>query len=594
METIMNKESNFRFGEARTELNEKMVNFLNQWQYECGHYYEATRYGVNEVLDEVERNKGWLYELFSKHPSYNGKGQIILTEEYSRKMDANLVYEFCQWIIDRMCDHNRNVKSHKFHLGDKVTLQKTDAAIWVPPMDEFDGKEVEIVEDHADEGYYMVEGIEQFCFTDECFKENYEPDAVVFTKDQVNFFRNFQVIQYANEQFCELINTAFPWLKAHANAKVSKLVNRICKKYKFNEIDGFNRKYTVFADAINPLKVTRYTVLSVHPIDFWTMSFGKDWASCHTIDKTNMRRTSGQHYSGCYSAGTQSYMQDPSTFVVYIVDKAYNGDEFELQPKLSRQMFHIGEDKLVQGRLYPQDNDTGADETYKEIRAVVQRVIGECYGVNNLWTNRKGTSACSDVIISEGVHYRDYEYFDNCNVSYLKREGVERNMTRIRVGADPICPSCGRTHDREECVQCEECCDVDRCDSCGDPIGEEGVRTADGFGYCSEYCAREAGYVYCNNVEEWHHEDEGNVFYDSYLCEYFYDDCGSFIETEDGNYYMDAFNAEHDGYTETYYGDWFRNDEVYECEHCGRIVHESEWNEEREMCDRCAEESEVE
>ena len=69
-------------------------------------------------------------------------------------------------------------------------------------------------------------------------------------------------------------------------------------------------------------------------------------------------------------------------------------------------MFHYGNDKLIQGRVYPQDND-GVNAVYKEIRPIVQRVIAEILDVPNLWRNVKGTGICNDMTIHTGTHFRD-------------------------------------------------------------------------------------------------------------------------------------------------------------------------------------------
>lgn len=594
METIMNKTSNFAFAaDQKEKLARRMCDFLSQYEYEYESNYEPTMYGVKKILDTYSTNKGWLIDLFKKHPAYNGRGQIVLTEKYSRKMDYNKIREFGSRVWKLMRINNKaNAKRHNFKVGDVVTVKKPEdkmLSIWVPNMDEFIGEQHTICKDCGD--YYMLDGIDGWAFDDYCFveqKESDDEDKIIFTTEQMDFFRDFPAVQYADEDFIEKVNAAFPWLKAHNGAKVSKLTNRICKKYDFFEADGFRQLYTQFADAINPLEVTRFTIISVHPIDFWTMSFGNDWASCHTIDKTN-RRDMPNDYSGCYSAGTESYMLDESSFIVYIIDRAYEGNEYELQPKISRQMFHMGEDKLIQGRLYPQDNDSGAENTYMEIRNIVQRVIAECYGVANSWIKE---SNCSQYINTFGQHYPDYIHYSNCNVSFLRREGNEKNVKRINVGHDAICPECGELHDYSECVLCPECCQGFRCDRCGDRVGRDGIEI-DGNHYCCESCAEDAGYRYCYDVNtgeyDWFDEDSSEVFYDEYHREYRRDYYESYIETESGLCYTDREAAELDGYRETDNG-WYREDEVVYCESCERYVLANDYDDEMEMCEHCARE----
>ena len=602
METIMNTASSFKFtAEQKEQIIAKAMEFLPKYEFKSGHHYAPTREGLSEIIRVHQKNKGWLYDLFMKHPNYNGKGQIVLTEQYNRKTDHGLIAEFGRFIYDIMYRWNNSIEnkaSHNFEVGEKVTIKNASGIckLWYQGMNKYVGEQHTITEDWGDS--YLLDTEEKILFDDSCFMEvkgEKEDTREPYTRLQMDFFRYLgqeeRAIQFADEYLVNLINEAFPWVKAHLNQKVSRIVNRICKKYGFDKEEGFNRKYTQFADAINPLKVTRYTIISINIFDFWTMSFGKDWQSCHTIDKTNLRRGAGTGYSGCYSAGTESYMLDGASFVVYIIDKDYDGDEFEFQDKLSRQMFHIGEDKLIQGRLYPQDNDTGSADTYKQIREIVQRVIAECYEVDNLWKNVRGTSECESVTYSEGRHYRDYEEFENCNVSYLRREGCELNKNRITIGHETICPQCGEWHDdTSERIVCDDCAEALICEECGAVINREYgyIETEEGFIFCDPCCAERAGYVYCNNDEHWHRESNSYVFRDNYDDCYYYDYWNERIETEDGNEYWTAENAQEDGYTQTYDGEWYPSDEVYYCEECHEYVHESDWDTEKEMCDDCA------
>lgn len=592
--TVMNTKSDFALTVMqRHELVNEIDELLQKYEYRESLNYDPTPRGINAMLDEWQEQNGWIIDWMRKSPYYNGKGQIILTENYARKIDMNVVYDFTNYIFNTMTNRETKLK-----IGDKIKfkteeeLYKNEIAIpmW---MTDFLGREVTVGRVYNDGDIEIEEDFREHYFSFKIYTELPE-NSFFWEEKQKVFFRSYldnNVAQYADEVFCKVINEAFPWLKAHNGAKVSRLINRVCKKYGFDKEDGFNAQYTRFADAVNPLSVTRYTVISCHPVDYLTMSFGKSWASCHTIDKTNIRCMPND-YTGCYSGGTLSYMLDPSSVVVYVIDESYEGNTFELEAKLSRQMFHIGEDKIVQGRLYPQDNDVGSADTYKQTRETVQRVVSECLGVPNSWYNKKGTGECCSVIRSYGAHYRDYEDRDNCNVSYLKHgDNVEYNYTKIQVGAEGICPRCGERHENSECILCEDCMNKSRCAECGDPVDSiygDGIIAADGTAFCCSYCAESAGYVYCTNTEDYRDRDTREVFYDNYLEEYQYDWYERYITTEDGHHYANEENARNDGYMEDSNGDWYPEDEFHECPKCGQIVHDNEWDDEKEMCEECA------
>ena len=181
----------------------------------------------------------------------------------------------------------------------------------------------------------------------------------------------------------------------------------------------------------------------MNPLDYLTMSFGNSWASCHTIDKTNKRRMPNS-YEGMYSSGTVSYMLDKPSMVFYTVDAAYEGKDFWHEPKINRQMFHWAEDKLVQGRLYPQDND-GNGGAYTPYREIVQKIMSEIFEFPNLWTVSKGTDAASKYVVSEGTHYRDYESYSNCTLSRPKgseNEEYFRSEDLTEHNGRWLCDSC--------------------------------------------------------------------------------------------------------------------------------------------------------
>jgi hypothetical protein len=307
-------------------------------------------------------------------------------------------------------------------------------------------------------------------------------------------------------------------------------------------------------------------------------------------------------------------MLDGSTFVFYTVKEDYQGNMFELQDKIDRNMFHMGEDKLIQGRIYPQATD-GENDTYKQFREIVQRVVAECLDAPNLWKNVKGSRECCGVIQSSGTHYRDYGSFEDCNVSYLKGDDDYINKKIIKVGHNPICPNCGDTHDYQEAVECYNCYNNEDevcCECCGDWHDREDMHYINGYYYCESCC------FYCDYHEEWEvgDPDDSSTYVNDYgrVCDYaiesdsdFYtcDYCGEaynrnhghgeeYIETEDGNIYHSTRCAERAGYNSTDDDRWYPESEIYYCEHCGCNVHEDVWNEELNCCTDCEEEVKAE
>lgn len=406
--------------------------------------------------------------------------------------------------------------------------------------------------------------------------------------------------QLLDSEMAEMIKQSYPEIKGiAAGQKTSRAVNKLCKLLGVDKRSDYEREYAKYSDAINPLDVVRHTILSVNPVDYLLSSNGNSWSSCHTLDKNNPNG-----YSGCHCSGTMSYLLDGTTMVYYQVDKEYDGNDLEFEPKIIRQLFHYKDGILVQGRLYPQCND-GKNSLYTPIRAQIQKIIADCLVAPNLWRKKGGTSACCSVINSEGTHYRDYECQSECSVSRIvkmipKGRVDNRKMT---VGHDIYCTKCGDYHDMESTLLCEDCYDTygdsgsHRCCDCGDRYDEDEMYFINGRWYCcdcSSYCD------HCNkrvpNSEINYYSDLNMDLCDSCREEDFTecDCCGKIRNDEDITYVesTDEYVCNHcleEKYTYIESErDYFPNERVKECDCCGKyyVIEEGD----KGRCPDCAEE----
>ena len=444
--------------EMRKELLNEMMELYMTYDY------APTKKGVNAQLDEWAKNKGNLIKWMENHPNYNGKFQITFDVDFQRRIDIDAIINFFDYLKSLVPESKigpftfSEVYEIKERLGNIVYL-----------FERFNG--IRNINEYDKEYYkseyekfmnYVGEFKRRFRLSNSCAysMKNYELKNKIDCL--INEWLAMDCISHiADEKIAQKFNYYFPELKATNGQKISRIVNKLCKQLGFDKDKNYNREFAKFSDAINPLTIKRHTVLSCHPVDYLTMSFGNSWSSCHTIDKKN-KRDMPNSYHGQYSAGTLSYMLDETSAVFYTVDAKYDGNKLELEPKINRCMFHIGEYKVVQGRVYPQDND-GENSIYTEIRNIVQKIIADCWKKPNMWVLKKGTFACARITNTKGVHYKDYLNYDSCNVSYLRlNEFGIVNDESITIGHNPICPQCGDEHTYEESVECGDCYDEDR------------------------------------------------------------------------------------------------------------------------------------
>lgn len=510
--------------DERKSLLKDMEHLLDEYNY------DYTEEALNKIIDTWAENKADLITAFKKHPNYlEGKFMIAFNHNYERCMDVRAIVAFRRWVLNR-----DNAIAVREFMPEEMREYVTDNGLLLP-----------------DEIFHLLRGMQEY-------------QSQYITAGQVGDFNK----AYTNINACE-------------GQKLSRVMNKLLTYVGYNKLHDYNREFAKYADAVNPLQITRHTILSVNPLDYLTMSFGNSWASCHTIDKTN-KRNMPNSYQGMYSSGTVSYMLDEPSMVFYTVDASYNGNDFWNEPKICRQMFHWAEEKLVQGRLYPQDND-GNDSVYTPYREIVQKIMSEIFDMPNLWTVKRGTYEASKYVWSQGTHYRDYENFSNCSLSRPKGSENENSFT---IGHMPICIKCGEEHGKDDNISC--CASQATCTNCGCVIdGDDNEETIwiEGEPYCRDCVS------WCDCCEDYFVGGGTEVAGGYYVChnclDNYYRQC-----SDCGEYYRGSrmtYVASIEGYV---CRDCLEENYSH-CDDCGEVFRSEDLTEHngRWLCDSCLEEA---
>ena len=520
--------------QERNFLLEQMKNLLDEYDY------EYTDHALNKILDVWSENKSTLIEAFKKHPKYlEGKFMIAFEEDYERAIDKRVIKDFDYFLKNISRNYLLDILLDDCNKKQKCIPQK----------------------------------VYNFLYADRLF--NYAERTVTpeFAKAVKEAVSEIETLEGMSE------------FRVHEGEKTTRLVNRFCTYLGWNRHPEYDRRFAKYADALTPITIKRHTIISLNPLDYLTMSFGNSWASCHTIDKTN-RRHMVNGYEGQYSSGTVSYMLDPSSIVLYTVDGKYNGNEFYTQPKINRQMFHYGEEKLVQGRLYPQSNDCDP-EVYTPYRNLMQEIISQIFDFPNLWTVSR--DKVLRYIRTSGTHYADYVHFSNCKISI---PNGNTNESAMEIGRDPICIECGNEHDCQSNINC--CRSGYKCADCGANIeDEDDVYWVDDEPYCRD-CV-----CYCDCCNEYYRNEDTyevhNGRYTEYVCRDCRDEYYTCCEDCDGYYpNEDMILVYRDGCERYVCGDCAGD--YITCEECGEAHYEDDITEidGKPYCSRCAEEIEAE
>ena len=376
--------------------------------------HKNSEHGVCTILNEYFTKKEPLIKLFAQSPNYKGDMRIITKEEFERENVASEIAKFVRAFKDNdgvantmLCYKDKDGNTLYDYIQTKTTHMK--------------------IRDVAKAKNVMA--------SKEISAFSKKTGATIESEESLKTFRLWMTA-------FEKVNT--PTLQRDLTheevvlkkgTKTSRAFNKICATYGVDKWSKYNKEFAKYADMVSGKGRELYFIISLNPLDYLTMSFGKSWASCHTIDKANRRRAANG-YSGAYCNGTLSYMMDESSIITYVLTKLC--DDLHEEGKLYRNMFHCKGKKFIQGRIYPQGND-GSVDLYKKFRFIVQRELYGLLGLaENKWKSRN-VEGCDHS--SEGNHYRDYIHFSYCKTFF---PAGENSTEVINIGHDGVCPHCGK------------------------------------------------------------------------------------------------------------------------------------------------------
>lgn len=386
--------------------------------------HRNSEHGVCTMLNEYFTNKKDLIELLQKSEHYMGDMRMMIDIELARENNARDICDFCDnfyvnvgasKLLLKYEDENGKKLEDYLRTGVKyITAKDLMKREVVSKLK----KTTDVQSKFADDGATIASHANE----NECY----------------NVVRKFRGVSLStiNKEFSDSMDEKY---KVREGMKTSRAFNRVCGFYGVDKLPEYNKLFALYADMVSGLKRKLKFFISVNPIDYLTMSFGVNWASCHTIDKEN-RRHMESSYHGMHCAGTVSYMLDATSIITFVHDHA--DVDFANEGKIFRNMFHYGKDILVQARVYPQGNDGNID-LYSVFRNYVQNELTPLLGLTDTTWRKKENGNVSNNVRSCGAHYRDYTSFSSCNVSY-PRERSESRDNVIEIGHRSICPFCGR------------------------------------------------------------------------------------------------------------------------------------------------------
>lgn len=229
-------------------------------------------------------------------------------------------------------------------------------------------------------------------------------------------------------------------------SKISKLVRYLVKPELFDEV------MTSYSQVVNQKKIKGVLCLSIHPLDYLTMSYNhSDWESCLEL------------FDGDYRGGIGAYLNSDVSVIAYL--KSTKGDiEVEdtgvmVGDKKWRSVVTITPDWAHVNRHYPYVSSDIEDNVF----AMIEELMKKQFITESL------TAENQDCTFETGTAYND----TCCHDTKIRFFVDKYSFDNAKIGTSNICPSCGRKHNSEDSLVCYcSGCDEGKCYGADSPLPE--------------------------------------------------------------------------------------------------------------------------
>lgn len=340
--------------------------------------------------------------------------------------------------------------------------------------------------------------------------ENVEgPNWFYTIADAIFHFTNMAENKYPEDDFVIIDPITRAEIKIQKGIKMTRLIGKLKNVFGITD-DEVKEVQNAISEVRNTARITGQLCISIHPIDFMTMSDSSyDWSSCMSWKRM-----------GCYRAGTVATMNTPCTVVAYVLGKNETFEDRVFSKKW-RSLYIVDSDVICSVKGYPY--------AVPQLDELVVNWLAQLYNENvkqdafdltrivrakGLETNLART--CYPELMEKEVNTGFFEfeagvmYNDFCSslegTGVISREAFQKFMENdsdriieLSYGkAHTHCAACGSiVYDMDDaCYEeddsrprllCDECEPVRRCCDCGRVIyGDGGYYDLNGELYCEE------------------------------------------------------------------------------------------------------------
>lgn len=295
-------------------------------------------------------------------------------------------------------------------------------------------------------------------------------------------------------------------VKVQHGCKPMRLISKICRLYgvDLNMLTEFQNEVSL---VLNQKKLTGDLTISIHPMDYMTMSENESgWSSCMNWSEP-----------GCYCRGTVEMMNSSCVVVAYLnaKDQMWVPGDYRWSNKKWRELFIVDKGVITGVKGYPYQNEDLVKIVNSWLRDLAVANLGWEYDENSIaykpdhnftYTADDGKVHEARFSFSTNTMYNDFGTIDNHYA--IVGKNLNRYTMHLNYSGPEMCMCCGEcdcSYDSEGQLMCDDCDHSTHCVCCGEWLDENNVYWLDDEPYCS-YCYNEHMRE-CPITGEEHHED---------------------------------------------------------------------------------------
>lgn len=304
-----------------------------------------------------------------------------------------------------------------------------------------------------------------------CDYSKVRSDSPKWVLEQVTRVETLAKNRIENEFILEAINPngEIKKFSAQKNSKVVPLIGKIAKWIGINE--GYEEFRIDHSMALNTAKLEGTLCLSIHPLDYMTMSDNEsNWDSCMSWKK-----------KGCYRSGTVEMMNSEMVVVGYF--KSDNktmtmpgGSEWN--SKKWRELFIVKPELIMDIKAYPYESDELTLACLTWIRELVEKNLGwnDFQTEYDKWIpdyDNWTFGGYDYVTFDTGYMYNDINESYTRHFYYITNGDHKDDSLYCTYSGNFVCMCCGEVgyldEGNEGSLVCEDCAPTKYyCDNCGE------------------------------------------------------------------------------------------------------------------------------